>query len=119
MVPGDVLRSDLPNETCPETSQRLLCISTGPQTRGSIISTSSPFVNAINTSSFKGMLMFATGFLTSILGSGVMAQDASTSMTAPQPGVTPSGDYSGKYRPQVHFSPPTVSTDPRDVCVHN
>jgi beta-fructofuranosidase len=53
--------------------------------------------------------MFATGLLTGIFSSGVMAQDVSTTMTAPLPGVTPTGDYSGKYRPQVHFSPPTVS----------
>jgi hypothetical protein len=55
------------------------------------------------------MLMTIASLMTGILGSGVMAQDASTTMMAPQAGETPTGDYTGKYRPQVHFSPPTVS----------
>jgi hypothetical protein len=48
---------------------------------------------------------------------GVVAQDeaATTSLTAPQPGVTPTGNYSGMYRPQVHFSPPSVGP----ICVYH
>jgi hypothetical protein len=44
-----------------------------------------------------------------LLGS-VTAQDeaSSTTLTAPEPGVTPTGNYTGQYRPQVHFSPPVV-----------
>jgi len=56
------------------------------------------------------MLMIVSSLLTSILASGVMAQDATTTLTAPQAGETPTGDYTGKYRPQVHFSPPVVSS---------
>ena len=53
--------------------------------------------------------MIISSVLTGILASGVMAQDATTTLMAPQAGETPSGDYTGKYRPQVHFSPPVVS----------
>jgi hypothetical protein len=56
------------------------------------------------------MLMIISSLLTGILASGVMAQDATTTLMAPQAGETPTGDYTGKYRPQVHFSPPVVSS---------
>jgi hypothetical protein len=54
--------------------------------------------------------MTILSLLTGVLGSTAMASDISTPlMTAPQPGEVPVGDYTGQYRPQVHFSPPTVS----------
>lgn len=65
------------------------------------------------TSSTTPGNMFST-LLTGFLGCAVVAaandgRGGSTSLTAPMPGQTPMGDYSGQYRPQVHFSPPVVS----------
>lgn len=55
------------------------------------------------------LAVYIPTLLAGLLGS-VAAQDemATTTLTAPEPGMTPTGDYSGQYRPQVHFSPPTV-----------
>lgn len=93
--------ASLGNASCPST--KALCSGIREASTTSTSFTTMSMLSALGTSLLAGLL-----------GQGVLADNAATttSLTAPPPGQTPSGDYSGQYRPQLHFSPPVVSAAP-------